>query len=254
MRYALLYLFIGCTFIAYAFGLGFGWSLPTPFFELLILASIGFFVAGMAYILQAPQMLGKHPDGTRRWWAWPILWSYFLLNWAGWSGWARFQPCKKMSPKGAISPILPNLWISRRLTDKDARAVGIFESAQCIIDLAPEFVEFPGLRAQPHYLSIPILDGTRATQKQLLRAVHHIQKHINTGVLVHCAGGHGRSVMIVAAYLLYTKQALTPQDAVQIVRKARNNAKLKKHQHNALVKFHEHLVHHKHTDHVNASA
>jgi hypothetical protein len=241
MRYSLFFLFIGCTFIAYAQGLGLGWPLPLPFFEFLHLASVGFFVAGAAYLLRAPQILGKRPDGTRHWWAWPILWSYFLFTWAGWSGWAKFQPCKKMSTKGAISPIIPNLWISRRLTDADARAVNILGAAKTIIDLAPEFAEFPTLRAQPHYLSLPILDGTSATQKQLLHAVGHIQKHINTGVLVHCAGGHGRSAMVVAAYLLYINHAATPQEAIHTIKQARHHIKLNKKQLATLHKFYEHL-------------
>ncbi len=243
MHYAVFFLFVGLAFVAYALGLGLGpsWEMPTPIYELLLTASVGFFFAAMAYLCHWPWLLGKRPDGTRHWWAWPILWSYLAFCWAGWSGWAQFQPCKKLATQRAMSQIVPGLWISRSLTDKEAHITGIIDNARCVIDLAPEFVEVPSLRAQPGYLSVPVLDGTRPSLRQLKQIVQHIDKHKGCGVLVHCALGHGRSAMVAAAYLLHSGQASSPKEALQIVKKARHGIKLKKNQLTGLAKFHDTL-------------
>jgi protein-tyrosine phosphatase len=241
MHYALFFVFIATGLAAYALGLGLGWTMPTPIYELLLSASIGFYLAGMAYLFHWPALLGKRPDGTRHWWAWPLMWSYFLFCWAGWSGWAKFKPCKKVSAQHAMTQILPGLWLSRSLSDPEARITGLLDNAKCVIDLAAEFVEPPALRAQPGYLSLPVLEGTRPSIRQLRKTVEHMDKYKSSGILVHGAVGQNRAALVVAAYLLYAGHAATPKDAFQIVKKARKSTKLKKNQLAGLTKFHQSL-------------
>ncbi|WP_446893576.1 dual specificity protein phosphatase family protein, partial [Acinetobacter sp. NS4_7] len=53
------------------------------------------------------------------------------------------------------------------------------------------------------YLSVPVLDHAYPSRSQLMRALQwiHQQRMRGETVVVHCALGRGRSVMVAAAYL-----------------------------------------------------
>ncbi len=72
------------------------------------------------------------------------------------------------------------------------------------------------------HLSIP--DYTAASEDQLIRGVAFIEKHIGIGrrVMVHCAGGFGRSPSLIAAYLVY--KGYSSEEAVNLIKKRRRGA------------------------------
>jgi protein-tyrosine phosphatase len=53
------------------------------------------------------------------------------------------------------------------------------------------------------YLCIPILNTLALTVEQLEQAVSWIMTHLaHEGIFVHCALGYGRSIIIIAGFLL----------------------------------------------------
>lgn len=70
---------------------------------------------------------------------------------------------------------------------------------------------------------LPFMDGVAPTEGQLRAAVDWLTGEIERGakVLVHCAQGHGRSAVVVAAYLLAAGKAVSPGDALAQLRSAR---------------------------------
>ncbi len=87
-----------------------------------------------------------------------------------------------------------------------------------MLDLTCEFSEIPALR-QLSYRCIPVLD-TRAPSLDSLKAgAEWIKDESAKGpVYIHCALGHSRSATFVAAYLLLSGKARTPQEAIDKIK------------------------------------
>ena len=60
-------------------------------------------------------------------------------------------------------------------------------------------------------------------------------------VLVHCAHGHGRSLVVMCAILVVSGQAGDFLEAYKIVKAARPKVRLNGRQHRALVQWQEHM-------------
>ena len=60
-------------------------------------------------------------------------------------------------------------------------------------------------------------------------------------VLVHCAHGHGRSLVVMCAILVVNGQAGDFLEAYKIVKAARPKVRLNARQHKALVQWQEHM-------------
>ncbi|MBI4870420.1 MAG: dual specificity protein phosphatase family protein [Candidatus Riflebacteria bacterium] len=71
------------------------------------------------------------------------------------------------------------------------------------------------MRSAAAYRCIPLLDGTAPGPEALLAGARWIQARLELGpVYVHCAMGHGRSALFVAAYLLLAGRAGTVEAAL----------------------------------------
>lgn len=90
-----------------------------------------------------------------------------------------------------------------------------------VINLRDEFDDAEAGIAPDAYLYLPTLDDTPPRMEDLCRGVHFIEQVIESGgrVYVHCMFGVGRSVTLVAAYLV--SQGITPAEAWWTIRKAR---------------------------------
>ncbi|MDY3557961.1 dual specificity protein phosphatase family protein [Gemmata sp. JC673] len=135
----------------------------------------------------------------------------------------------------AFVQIAPNVFLGRRLTEAEARRIELWPA---VLDLAGELTDPPFLRAVPHYRSLPLLDATAPTQDLLREAVGWVKDRAAHGpVYVHCALGHGRSALVVAAYLLATGTVMSAKEAVAYLRGLRPAVRLNRAQRAALNRF-----------------
>lgn len=191
---------------------------PTNGFSLVFLyPGVSFVILAVAYGGGGPKLLSKRPDGGRGWVFRLLLAPYLLLT--------RFSFLlyKLLGRHSAVCEIIPNLFLGRRLTAKEA---GRFTDT-AVLDLAAEFSETRLLRHPDRYLSLPILDATAPTVEQLNIAVRWIAERLPHGpVFVHCALGHGRSASVVIAYLLLSGQVKSVRDGLRHVRQLRSGVGL----------------------------
>jgi dual specificity MAP kinase phosphatase len=90
-----------------------------------------------------------------------------------------------------------------------------------VVNMRDEFDDAVAGIAPEHYLFLPTVDDTPPTIAQLCQGVRFIHREIEAGgqVYVHCMLGVGRSVTMVAAYLIAT--GMTPSSALKIIRRRR---------------------------------
>lgn len=183
-------------------------------------AGATFTLLGSVYLLRKPSWLLKKPSGEMRLFAWLLYGPYFLVNGL------LFILLQKFSRECATAQIVPDLFLGRLLTKLEASLVA--PEPVAVVDLVAEFSEAPRFRAAPGYLLLPVLDGTAPTLGQLQQGVRHIVEWLPKGrVYVHCALGHGRSVTLVAAFLLATGKAASVEDAIKMIRSRRQGIGLK---------------------------
>ncbi|RUM54728.1 MAG: hypothetical protein DSY85_06780, partial [Marinomonas sp.] len=101
------------------------------------------------------------------------------------------------------------------------------------------------------YLNVPILDHSIPTEAQVERALNWIHTHRKDGrsVIVHCALGRGRSVFMMAAYLLSQHPDKTPASVLKQIKAVRKSVHLNRKQLHELT-----TLHHNHTLKVKNSA
>jgi len=136
-------------------------------------------------------------------------------------------------------PYLKGAWInsrlwtrglSRRVEVSDGVFLGRMPSArEHRIDPFPAIVdvcaELPSTHGAAHYVCVPMLDLVTPTHDQLDRATAALEhSRVYGRVLVCCALGFSRSALVVAAWLIETGRAPTPEAAVARVRAARPEA------------------------------
>lgn len=179
--------------------------------------AVSFSLLAVAYDRDWPQLLGKRADGSRGLACRLLLAPYLLLT--------RFSFLlyKMLGRHSTACEIIPNLFLGRRLTAKEA---GRFDAA-AVLDLAAEFSESPLLRNPDRYLSLPVLDATPPTIEQLNRATRWITEQLALRpVYVHCALGHGRSASVVVAYLLHSARVNGVRDGLRLIRQLRTGVGL----------------------------
>lgn len=87
------------------------------------------------------------------------------------------------------------------------------------------------------YIWLPVKDHTALTDEQLVFGVSALEKFVamKKKIYVHCANGHGRSTVLVAAHLI--KQGKTVEEALELIKKKRPSIHLGKNQKEALEEF-----------------
>jgi hypothetical protein len=189
-RLVLFYLAGAVLLCGVAFTLrGWFWMLLWPSFALSLVAA--------GYWTGDPAWLGKRRDNGRMpFWMWP----YVLGAWCNARIWATQE-------RGAHNLLADGVWIGR------APAVGRADM-RCIVDLTAELP----VSADVH---IPVLDLTIPTLEQLDLAVAAIEGTQQRPLLLCCALGYSRSAIAGAAWLLATGRALSAEEAVAMVQRAR---------------------------------
>jgi hypothetical protein len=185
----------------------------------LYAAASAAFVGG-AYLANRPGLFHKSPRGVVPVARLPHLWPYFALK--------RLELWRivRFDRENPWDEILPGLLLGRCLVfDRERPRVS------GVLDLTAEYTEVANLRRGVEYLCLPVLDNQAPSPSQLAEAVRFIGHHRDRGgVFVHCAAGHGRSAMVVAAYLMAIGEASRTSEAIRLLRGRRPCVHLTKHQ------------------------
>ena len=180
---------------------------------MLLWSGGSFFAVAAAYALRRPGVFGKKPDGTMAPLPCLLLLPYLLLTWLLWYGQTR------LSREASWDEVAPGLWLGRRVSTKVPLGVTL------VVDLTCEFEELRTLRQGREYLCLPTLDNA-APERGTFREVVQRVADWEGGVYVHCALGHGRSALVVAAVLMVRGLAESPEEALALVRRARPGVRL----------------------------
>jgi len=201
-----------------------GWLRRLGWFYL----TLNFGIVTLAYAARSPRIWAKQPDGRLSMVRAAVMWPCHALNQA------MFRVMLLTTSSRPFDVITPGLFLGRRL----AGAEGGLRPFRAVLDLTAEFTEPPALRGVEQYLCLPVLDHTPPKPEQLQGALEFIEAHRQAGpVFVHCAAGHGRSALVMAAWLLRTGQAPDPDAAMARLRQSRPNVALNPEQRAALDVF-----------------
>ncbi len=193
-------------------------------------------MVSLAYFLKTPKIFRKKHDGHIPWY---IRWMFvpFLLGAQIYNSWARKHD--KVPP---IQKIGDDLYLACRLFPSDVdelQKLGV----QGILDVTAEFdgLDWTATGQELDYLNIPTLDHQSPKEQDLVEAINWIDNHRQNGkgVVVHCALGRGRSVLVMAAYLLSRHQDWSVEQALQKIQDTRSTARLNSYQMRKLVRLHK---------------
>ena len=189
-------------------------------------AALSTVLLAIAYLVARPRLLGKQPSGRQSVVARVLFAPYFLVSTLA------FHLYRLTTREAASAEFLPGFYFGRRLINREAMQ-GNWAG---VLDLAAEFAEVPYLR-RGNYLSLPVLDATAPTTKQLAIALDFLsdhQKQNRGAVLIHCALGHGRSACVAVAYLLDCGEVQTVAEGEQRLRMLRPGVRLNRRQRTCL--------------------
>lgn len=206
MKYAVVFILFGLTCAFYA-------ATSQVLAVRLIAASfaVAFSGVGLAFAFIGHRAFLKKSNGQLSLLSYLLYWSYHLLNWFS------LLVFRRSRNENAFDKIDENVYLGCRLGQSDRQDIEEL-GIKSVLDVTCEFSEIPALR-QLSYRCIPVLD-TRAPSLELLKAgAEWIREESAKGpIYVHCALGHGRSATFVAAYLLLTGKAHTPQEAIDKIK------------------------------------
>ncbi|MBI3907262.1 phosphatase PAP2/dual specificity phosphatase family protein [Pseudomonas sp. GL-R-26] len=199
-KLALFYLLGAATFTVPAFSLGGIWLwLLWPALALLLVA--------LNYTVLGAGGFQKRANGrlsaAARW----LLAPYLAAAWLNSRLWTRKNPDPDL--------VLDNVWLGRIPTRQELE-----DSAfTAVVDLCAELSLNPG---SVTYRSLPVLDLTVLNAAQCEEAAQSIESLRQQGpLLVSCALGYSRSATAVAAWLLHTGRAVSVEEAVVLIQRAR---------------------------------
>ncbi|MCC2617603.1 dual specificity protein phosphatase family protein [Aestuariibacter halophilus] len=216
------------------------WYLPWWLLQALCLW-IGFslLAVSVAYLFKAPGIFRKRANGSIplyvRW-----LFIPFLLGAQFYNLWQR-----KRDEVPAIQEIQPGLYLACRLFPSDVHTLQA-KGVQAILDVTAEFdgLDWTAESEELAYLNIPVLDHQSPPPGQLLQAIRWVeyQRRQSRGVVIHCALGRGRSVLVMAAYLLAKDRQRTVREVLEQIQQIRTTAALNRAQLRALENVHRDAV------------
>jgi len=212
--------------------LALAWLLPTLLLTLLFSwVALSLAIVSIAYLIDIPSIFRKNNDGKIVWW---IRWAFipFLLGVRAYNAWER-----KHDDVPPIQKIANHLYLSRRLLSSDLDYLKS-QNIDCIVDVTAEFAGLESAMTDKHfdYLTIPVLDHKTPSLHKLRHALYWIDTQVaqSRSVVIHCALGRGRSVFVMAAYLLSRDPSLSVDQVLAQINAIRSSAQLNKMQYKVL--------------------
>jgi len=221
---ALVFIVLGLKVNSVYFAVAFFWT------------ALSLILVSGAYFFNAGKVFRKRENGVIPFY---IRWAFvpFLLGAQIYNAWSRKHD--KVPP---IQQINDNLFLACRLFPSDIDTLKE-NGITAILDVTCEFdgLEWTSTQENIDYLNIPVLDHSVPTHSQLNQAINWIHHHIKKDrrVVVHCALGRGRSVFVMAAYLLSQDKNADVHQVLAQIKETRETANLNKHQLRHLAKRHK---------------
>jgi len=208
---------------------------PSIYFSALLFWIGGSLAAvSIAYVFERPEIFRKKHDGSIpfyiRWLFIPFLFGAQLYN-----TWAR-----KNDAVPAIQKIEDKLFLACRLFPSDMDELN-HNGVRAILDVTAEFdgLDWSAHEANLHYLNVPVLDHQSPTPEQLVHAINWLDTQTREhAVVIHCALGRGRSVFVMAAFLLSKHPEWDVDKALETINGVRSTAQLNPKQLKTLKKIH----------------
>ena len=230
VKYYVLGAILACALAGY-----FAWYVPNLGLT-IIFGWTGFSLIAVssAYLLRYPALFRKREDGAIPFY---IRWIFvpFLLG-----SWLYNEYARRTDKVPPLQKIEESLFLGCRMSTQHVDLLNENDIG-AILDVTAEFdgLDWTAYQEDFAYLNIPVLDHTSPTTEQLLHAINWLDQKIADGqkVVVHCALGRGRSVLVVAAYLLAKHPSLTIDEAMANIQSIRTTARLNKRQRSALAKI-----------------
>ena len=214
-----------------------GWEVNSVYFAIVFYwTALSLLLVSTAYIFNTAKIFRKRENGVIPFY---IRWAFvpFLFGVQIYNAWSRKRD--KVPP---IQKINENLFLACRLFPSDIDTLKD-NGITAILDVTCEFdgLEWSSTQENINYLNIPVLDHSIPTHSQLNQAINWIHHHIkeNRRVVVHCALGRGRSVFVMAAYLLSQNKNADVHEVLAQIKETRETANLNKHQLRHLAKRHK---------------
>ncbi len=194
MLIALLFGSLALAFGAWTVKLGLA-GLP------LLWPAVACALVAAAYALNRPSMVGKRADGRV---PWPLILLYLPVLLGLWGRWHAVRAMKLEEPWVRVAP---GLWLGRR-----PLAGELPTDVELVVDLTVEWHRAAGLEDLPHRW-LRCLDGMPFPELYALRELVDELSVEARPMYVHCAAGHGRSALVVAALLVRRGLVATPREA-----------------------------------------
>ena len=220
---------VACCYLAYTLTL----TLASVAFAWIAFSLIA---VSSAYLLNYPSLFRKREDGSIplyiRWVFVPFLLGSWLYN----------EYARRTDKVPPLQKIAPQLFLACRMSGQHVDLLKC-NKIDAILDVTAEFdgLDWTAYQEDFRYLNIPVLDHTSPTPEQLVMAINWLDQQITAGknVVVHCALGRGRSVLVVAAFLLSKDTSLSVDQALKKINSIRQTARLNQRQLAALTKVKE---------------
>jgi hypothetical protein len=168
---------------------------------------VGFFLTGVGYAINKPEIYGKNDKGGFPFWALLIylpFFLYFLIMWH-WVQW--------LIRENAFDWVTDTIIIGRRLSRQEYP-----ECVENYVDLTAEFYEPKAVIDHVNYIFLPILDGNIPDIQQLNAAFDKLSNGIT---YIHCGQGHGRTGLFTALLLAKQGRVSTPEEALAFLKSKR---------------------------------
>ncbi|QIR07752.1 diacylglycerol kinase family protein [Salinivibrio costicola] len=201
---------------------------------LLLWSGIAFIAVSFAYWRNQPRLFRKRYTGQLPTLIHGLFAPFFVCTHL-YNRWARHRDTEP-----AIQKIASGLYVGARLTRHDLNYIQT-QGIGGILDVTAEFESLTSFSEtrEISYLSVPVLDHAYPSRSQLMRALQwiHQQRMRGETVVVHCALGRGRSVMVAAAYLWALEPDKNLNSVLNSIRSVRPKAQLNRRQFRALSRF-----------------
>ena len=185
-------------------------KLGGAFWLLLWPAASFWVVVTLGYVGRRPGLVGKKANGSIAPASFLFFLPFLLFAQTSWNVFRAF------AREDASNEVVPGIWIGRWPGEADLPA-----GVDLVVDVTAELpVRRRVVHAGRAYLCLPALDASVPDEALFRTTVDQLASDPR-GIFVHCAFGHGRSAMVVAAILIRRGLARDVTEAVGLLKAKR---------------------------------